>query len=83
MILRSHNHAFLRHITEHSALEIYRRRLLGIEATRKAVAVNVNVRASSVTHVRSVKPLQIRIGAAHAGQVSFSVKRRTSGPPLA
>ena len=40
MILRSHNHAFLRHITEHSALEIYRRRLLGIEATRKSAAVS-------------------------------------------
>lgn len=40
MILRSHNHSFLRHITEHAALEIYRRRLLGIEATRKAAAVS-------------------------------------------
>ena len=40
MILRSHNHSFLRHITEHAALEIYRRRLLGITATRKAAAVS-------------------------------------------
>ena len=40
MILRSHNHSFLRHITEHAALEIYSRRLLGIEATRKAAAVS-------------------------------------------
>ena len=40
MILRSHNHSFLRHITERQAREIYRRRLLGVAATRKAAAVS-------------------------------------------
>lgn len=40
MILRSHNHSFLRHITERQAREIYRRRLLGTAATRKAAAVS-------------------------------------------
>ena len=40
MHLTSHHHGFLRLLTEWQAAEIYRRRLLGIEATRKAAAVS-------------------------------------------
>lgn len=40
MHLANHHHGFLRCLTEWQAAEIYRRRLLGVAATRKAAAVS-------------------------------------------
>ena len=40
MHLTSHHHGFLRLLTEWQAAEIYRRRQMGLRATRKAAAVS-------------------------------------------
>ncbi len=37
MHLTSHRHGFLRYLTEWQAAEIYRRRQLGMAATRRAI----------------------------------------------